>query len=145
MSDEFDGNEPPTPPSPDYPTTHGTPSDAGQVSDKELPKNLQIELSLMLVSGELLGKVSCDELTSIGFIRQLVPKLFPDARSKGRLQSCAPSLTVDSFDLVSNGARICDNSYFKIHRLCPPELKESEETERPLPLPPTIYKGLKTI
>jgi hypothetical protein len=131
MLQRSDRNKQPAVSSPDYPTTPTTPRDAGFVSDYELEKQFSIEVSLLLVSGEPLGKISCDEQTTVGNIRQRVPQLLAEALSHGM---------TGEFHLVQN-TRILRNDDLEILELCQSDVQELGETLRPPPLSRNFFSN----
>ena len=95
--------------SPSTPRTPTTPTDAGHVSAEEDFFSMSFDCKVWLASGRLLGSFKCDEISSVGKIRQDVKKALQDLISKGELH-CA------SFALL-RGDRTLHNDYVKIYEL----------------------------
>ena len=96
--------------SPSTPRTPTTPTSSldGHVSDCERSV-FKFDCKVWLASGRLLGSFKCDEISSVGKIRQDVKKALQDLISKGELH-CA------SFALL-RGDRFLHNDYVKIYEL----------------------------
>jgi hypothetical protein len=60
--------------SPSTPRTPTTPTDAGHVSAEEDFFSMSFDCKVWLASGRLLGSFKCDEISSVGKIRQDVKK-----------------------------------------------------------------------
>ena len=91
------------------PHTPSTPTDAGQVSDHD-DMLMLFDCNVIMSSGESLKSFSCDELTSIGYIRNCVLKILTVKHNEGKLQE------FDSFQLL-RGEWICENDYTKVYEL----------------------------
>ena len=92
------------------PHTPSTPSDAFQVSDEDDMLTMPFDCNVIMSSGESLKSFSCDELTSIGYIRNCVLKILTVKHNEGNLQE------FDSFQLL-RGEWICENDYTKVYEL----------------------------
>ena len=115
------------------PHTPTTPTDAGQVSDHDDMLIMRFDCNVIMSSGESLRSFRCDELTSIGYIRNSVLQILL-ARKERQLQ-ILPSmprlllpkkraLELASFRLL-RGKQICRNDYTKVYELFPNMTSES--------------------
>jgi len=90
--------------------TPTTPSDAFQVSGSE-DEIMKFDCNVVLTSGRTLGPFKCDELISVGWIRNKVRKELEDLRNKGELNIVDFHLTRDG------GENIISNDHIKIYEL----------------------------
>ena len=97
------------------PHTPKTPSDAGEVSGEEdevsgEDDKLSFDCNVIMSSGRSLKSFKCDELTSIGYIRNNVLQILRQMENAGELQE------FDSFQLL-RGEQICVSDYTRVYEV----------------------------
>ena len=92
------------------PSTPPTPSNAFQWSGEEDELIMPFDCNVIMSSGRFLKSFKCNELTSIGYIRNNVLQILRQMQNKGELQE------FDSFQLL-RGEQICVSDYTRVYEV----------------------------